>query len=97
MSELKDPFSIKPIPKEAIAIIPERINQIIENSPSTLCVNIVLKDNDVKKHLICRELIMLAAGVSEEDADWYLLKSSIENEMLKLSTINEIRPENKIT
>ncbi len=87
MEELNDPLSGKILDKETLSIIESRINKIMENPPNVLCVNVVLNNTAALKHMICREIIMNAANISEQEADWYILRSGAERELLRLAAV----------
>ncbi len=87
MEKLHDPLSEKLLDRETLNIIEERINHLMENPPNVLCVNVVLNNTAALKHLICREIIMNAANISEQEADWYILRSGAERELLRLAAI----------
>jgi hypothetical protein len=42
------------------------------------------------KHIICKEIIMNAANVSEQEADGYILRAGSERELSRLATIGVV-------
>ena len=91
MDKLEDILGKKIIDKKVLEVIEEKIKYHIENPPNLLCVNVVLNDASALKHLICREIIMIGSGVTEQEADWYILRSGSERELEKLASIGLIK------
>jgi len=90
MDNLKDSLGTQPISPETAAIISQKIDHLMKSPPTMLCVNVVLEGVSALKHSICREIIMNATGVSEQDADWYILRVGAENEIVKLLNIEAL-------
>jgi hypothetical protein len=86
--ELHDALGKKIIDSATLEKIQERVKTLTENPPNLICVNVVLNGNAALKHMICREIVMHAADISEQDADWYILRSGAERELLRLATIS---------
>ena len=87
METLGDALGTKLIDSETLAILQERIKHLMENPPTMICVNVILNDQSALKHMICRELVMNVSGVSENDADWYILRAGAERELSRLTTV----------
>lgn len=92
MEPLNDPLGVKIIDSQTLEIIQERINYLLENPPNMICVNVILTGNAALKHLVCKEIIMNAANVTEQDADWYIVRSGAERELTRLATIGVKAP-----
>lgn len=90
--ELHDPLRNKIIDTATLELIQERVKALQENPPNLICVNVVLNGTDALKHMICREIISLGANLSEQDADWYILRAGAERELLRLATISVEQP-----
>jgi hypothetical protein len=90
--ELHDPLGNKIIDTATLELIQERVKALQENPPNLICVNVVLNGTDALKHMICREIISLGANLSEQDADWYILRAGAERELLRLATISVEQP-----
>ena len=86
--ELHDPLGNKIIDTATLELIQERVKALQENPPNLICVNVVLNGTDALKHMICREIISLGANLSEQDADWYILRAGAERELLRLATVS---------
>lgn len=86
--ELHDALGKKIIDAATLEKIQERVKALTENPPNLICVNVVLNGTAALKHMICREIIMNAADVSEQDADWYILRAGAERELLRLATVS---------
>jgi hypothetical protein len=96
MEELGDALGTKIIDRATLDKIQERIQYLINNPPNILCVNVVLNDNAALKHAICKEIIMHSAGVTEQDADWYILRAGAERELNRLATIGVAKETNGV-
>ena len=92
--ELHDALGKKIIDAATLERIQNRVKELTENPPNLICVNVVLNGNAALKHMICREIIMQSADISEQDADWYILRSGAERELLRLATISVEKPNN---
>ena len=92
--ELHDALGKKIIDSATLERIQNRVKDLTENPPNLICVNVVLNGNAALKHMICREIIMQSADISEQDADWYILRSGAERELLRLATISVETPNN---
>jgi hypothetical protein len=92
--ELHDALGKKIIDSATLERIQNRVKELTENPPNLICVNVVLNGNAALKHMICREIIMQSADISEQDADWYILRSGAERELLRLATISVEKPIN---
>ena len=90
--ELHDPLGNKIIDTATLELIQERVKALQENPPNLICVNVVLNGTDALKHMICREIISLGANLSEQDADWYIIRAGAERELLRLATISVEQP-----
>lgn len=83
------------INNEQLEQIQQRTKKILDNPPNMLCVNVVLNSSSAAKHLICREILMsVVPHLTEQDADWYILCSGAERELLRLTTIGIAEPNN---
>ena len=89
---MHDPLGNKIIDTATLELIQERVKALQENPPNLICVNVVLNGTDALKHMICREIISLGANLSEQDADWYILRAGAERELLRLATISVEQP-----
>lgn len=87
MEQLGDALGIELIDSEKLNVIQSRIKHLTENPPNTICVNVVLNGVAALKHAICREITMAAGNVSEQDADWYILRAGAERELERLATV----------
>lgn len=85
---MDDALGTRIISKEDLDSLQERIQKIIDNPPNIVCVNVVLNGAYASKHLICREMIMAVnPGITEKEADWYLVCSGAEREILRLTVL----------
>jgi hypothetical protein len=94
MEQLNDPLATNLIDAKTLSLSQERVKYLTENPPSMICVNVVLNGTAALKHLICKEIIVHASNVSDQDADWYILRSGAERELLRLATITVEKPIN---
>jgi hypothetical protein len=90
MEQLEDALGKKIIDAQTLEIIQERVKYHTENPPNMICVNVVLNGVAALKHIICKEIIMNAANVSEQEADWYILRAGSERELSRLATIGVV-------
>jgi hypothetical protein len=88
MEPLDDALSQRLLDAATLKIIQERIEYLTNNPPNMICVNVVLNGNSALKHAICKEIIMHASNITEQDADWYILRAGAERELERLSTIS---------
>lgn len=91
--ELNDALGQKLIDSDTLRKIEDRVAFLTENPPNMICVNVVLTGTAALKHMICKEIIMLAAGVTEQDAEWYILRAGAERELSRLATIGVMNDE----
>lgn len=96
MEMLGDALGTKLIDSKTLEIIQERIKHLMDNPPTMICVNVVLNDQSALRHMICREIIMNTSGISENDADWYILRAGAERELEKLSTVGVVEKTNEV-
>jgi hypothetical protein len=87
MEQLEDFLGKKVIDSTTLAAIQDKIKSIIDNPPTITSVHVILNDNAALKHEICKNLIMLAANVTEEEANWYIVRAGSERELERLATI----------
>jgi hypothetical protein len=87
MDQLEDFLGKKMIDSTTLSLIQDKIKSIIENPPTITSVHVVLNDNSALKHEICKNLIMISANVSEEEANWYIVRAGAERELERLATI----------
>ena len=87
MEQLGDALAQQSITKEMLEIVENKIKHWVENPPTTICVNVVLNDSAALKHIICKEIIMHLSNVTEQEADWYIVRSGAERELDKLTSI----------
>jgi len=87
MDALEDALGKKIIDLHTLGIIQERVKNLVENPPNIVCVNVVLNGTAALRHMICKEIIMNGANVSEQDADWYILRAGAERELSRLATL----------
>lgn len=85
--ELNDALGTKIIDMETLEKIQDRVRFLTENPPNMICVNVVLSGTAALKHVVARDIIVLASGVSEQEADWYLLCAGSERELTRLATV----------
>lgn len=85
--ELNDALGAKIIDMETLKRIQDRVKFLTENPPNMICVNVVLSGSSALKHMVARDIIVLASGVTEQEADWYLLCAGSERELSRLATI----------
>ena len=90
MEQLEDALGKKIIDAQTLEIIQERVKYHTENPPNMICVNVVLNGVAALKHIVCKEIIMNAANVSEQEADWYILRAGSERELSRLATIGVV-------
>ena len=90
MEQLEDALGKKIIDAQTLEIIQERVKYHTENPPNMICVNVVLNGVAALKHIICKEIIMNAANISEQEADWYILRAGSERELSRLATIGVV-------
>lgn len=90
MEQLEDALGKKLIDAQTLEIIQERVKYHTENPPNMICVNVVLNGVAALKHIVCKEIIMNAANVSEQEADWYILRAGSERELSRLATIGVV-------
>jgi len=96
MEILGDALATKLIDSETLKIIQERIKYLIENPPTMICVNVVLNEQSALKHMICREIIMNASNISENDADWYILRAGAERELERLAAVGVVEATDEV-
>lgn len=87
MDQLGDALGVELLDSEKLKLIQDRIKYLTENPPTMICVNVVLSGTAALKHLICKEIIMGSTGISESDADWYILRSGAERELERLAVV----------
>jgi hypothetical protein len=87
MEPLEDILGKKIIGSATLSAIQEKIKSITDNPPTITSVHVILNDNAALKHEVCKHLIMLAANVSEEVANWYIVRAGTERELERLATI----------
>jgi hypothetical protein len=87
METLGDALGKELIDAQKLAIIQERVQSLTTNPPDSICVNVVLNGTAALKYAICKEIIKVAANVTDKDADWYLVCSGAERELIKLTKL----------
>lgn len=97
MNNHEDVLGGKLLDEYTVELIKQRVDFWLANPPSMMCVNVVLTDMTALKYVIIKEIIMHCGGLSEQDADWYLLYSGIIKELDKLSIQSMIKIEDEHT
>jgi len=93
MNELTDPLATKIITPAALEIIQKRIDSLMANPPNVVCVNVVLNDASAMRLQIVKEIVMNAAALTENEAEWYILMAGVESELKKLALLGVKRNE----
>lgn len=88
---LNDALGLNLLDASAVKNIQDRVQYILENPPTMICVNVTLSGSDAMKHAIVKEIIMQGANLTSDDADWYILRSGSERELGKMAIIHDVK------
>lgn len=84
MESLKD---ILDNPNFASPEVVAKVTEVMKNPPEKISINVEMTGMLALKHQFCRQVLMAGCGLSETEADKYLIRSGAEREISRLVSV----------
>jgi len=85
--ELNDLLSEKLIDRDTLEVIKAKVENVCNNPPNIVCVNVVLNGTYAIQYSILKEIISSCTNMTDSEVGWYILCNGIEKELQKMATI----------
>jgi hypothetical protein len=93
MKKLNDVLSNQCIDRDTLEIIKSKVENVCNNPPSVVCVNVVLNGTYAIQYSILKEIISSSTNMTESEVGWYILCNGIEKEYQKMGSLITVNDE----
>lgn len=87
MNKLNDVLSEKLIDRDTLEVLKSKVENVCNNPPNIVCVNVVLNGTYAIQYAILKEIISTSTNMTESEIGWYILCNGIEKEYQKMANL----------